>query len=398
MKKRAKFVMLLSLTAALAAGCGRLQHSSEALLLKEDAAKKQYAPVSSLNGMQYSGNPIFVNKDMEFSIWLENINPGWIHAGDVWQQPDPEQRDWKNSSKGIGSLAQEIKPADHIRGKELWLLTRVDALGDGDPLRRKTKLYYKASQVKFNSESNRLIPLDHHEAKIFSHLGDTSYEITLRLYEVDGFQFKRTLAGIYDKTPGIMGILKTITDAIGGVLGASIGTAIMDYLKPQVEDPNALLIERILLESNASIELTGKIIVLPKDTRVNDGNANDVPDGKSVKENKYVLYDYFKSLASLQSGLACLKAQPNPLASFGYSNRDTYQKNQDCVYKGVTNIAEADLNSLKDTAYMQLKVIQVPKPVDNVAAAAPAPAVAPAAIIAPSASSILNQHRSQNLD
>ncbi|HIJ85467.1 MAG TPA: hypothetical protein HPQ00_14850, partial [Magnetococcales bacterium] len=340
-------------------------------------------------------------KDMEFSIWLENINPGWIHAGDDWQQPDPEERDWNEIRGGTSRLLREVKPADHLRGKELWLVTRVDALGDNDPLRRKTKLYYKASQVKFNSESNRLVPLDHHEAKIFSHLGDTSYEISLRLYEVDSFQFKRTIAGIYDKTPGIVGILKTATDAVGGVVGASIGTALMGYLKPQVEDPNALLVERILLESFASTELTGKIIVLPKDPLVRDGLANGVPDGTKPEESEYVLYDYFKSSAALKSGSECLKEGTNPLASFGYSNRDTYLKNQECVYKSVEKITEADLKSLKDTAYIQLKVIQVPKPQDKPPVAAVAP---PLNLVGDGGGSlsdpkkILDQHRSQNLD
>ncbi|HIJ82976.1 MAG TPA: hypothetical protein HPQ00_02100, partial [Magnetococcales bacterium] len=67
MKTRTKFTILLSLIAALGAGCAR-QHSSEALLLKADT-DKNYAPVASDIGL-YGGNPIFINKDMEFSIWV----------------------------------------------------------------------------------------------------------------------------------------------------------------------------------------------------------------------------------------------------------------------------------------------------------------------------------------
>ncbi|MEM7625561.1 MAG: hypothetical protein AAF333_08035 [Planctomycetota bacterium] len=248
-------------------GCVQENHFSEAMLYKQKNGNV-FAPQG------IGSNPVFVDSNSVFKIEIERIKPGWIHNGDSMPSLDDSQ---------YVSFSNEI--TSHILGKELWLITRIDSLSANDVLERNSKVYFKATNVKFNSESFSEMAIDESEKAIFTHSADNQYRITFRLYEVDGFDIKKAAVKAYDSSPGLVGLAETAADVFLDTLGSLAGTVVSDLWDAAGEED--LFLERLLLANDATLEFQGTIYVL----RSSGGLSDEMP----FRDTSYILYDKFKS-------------------------------------------------------------------------------------------------------
>jgi len=247
-------------------GCST-NHFSEAILYKHSSGNIFNIPSTG-------NNPIYVDSNSVFKIEIEDIKPGWIHNGVTMPKLDENQ--YKSFSRKITS---------HLYGKELWLLTKIESLSSDDVLERNSKTYYKTTNIKFNSESFSKIALDQSEKAIFAHSADSQYRITFKVYEVDGFNIKKAAVKAYDDSPGLAGILSTISKTITSTLGSLAGSILTDLWKNASEEQ--LFVERLLLENSATLEFQGSLYVVRNDEIL----TNHMP----IVETRYILYDKFKS-------------------------------------------------------------------------------------------------------
>lgn len=242
-------------------------HFSEAILYKQNSGNIYSIP-------ETGNNPIFVDSKSVFQLEIEYLQSGWIHNGE--SMPALNDDDFKGFKKNI---------TNHVLGKELWLLTKIESLDSADVLERNSKTYYKTTNIKVNSESYTKIALDQSEKVIFTHLADSQYRVTFKLYEINGFDLKKAAVKAYDKSPGLAGIFTTIGQTIVSTVGSLAGTVVSDLWKSASEEQ--LFVERLLLENDATLEFHGIIHVLRKQ----DVLSSSTP----LKETNYILYDKFKS-------------------------------------------------------------------------------------------------------
>jgi hypothetical protein len=307
-------------------GCAT-RHYSELLLYKcdSDDCKQQ----SVRDDLVYGSNPVFIRRDAKFTVELSEVSPGWIHQKTVADAPDADSSDIKR------------RESQHLRGKELWLVTRVVALKADSPLELEGKGYYKISNIKLGSGSFAAVPLDSAEQLLFSHKADTAYRMTVRVYEVDAFEIKRTLGRTYRDNPGLWGLASAAWSTFKSTVGSLVGDTAASLAKNAldlnaVDDP--LLMEAILLQSGATIELSGTLHLYTE--KWPDGEV--VPTPGWEKEEDLVLYDLWKS----------------DEWNFSFSNRDEYEEAQE---KFSDPIAISNLTG--DKSFMRLVVKQsiVPK-------------------------------------
>lgn len=273
----------------LITGCSNINHSVQSTLYErttpsEDSEKKY-------KFIGFSGNPIFVDSNSIFEIKISEIMPGWIHQGVSQQMPFEKHNlpqeckkksEKKHDCKHYTSWKDEI--ADQLYGKELWIVSKIESINKNDVLERNSKVYYNATNVKLNSLSFAPIPLDIDELKLFSHASDSAYRLSIKVYEVKGFDFKREALKAYDNNPGISGLIVSGWEVLKNTFGSLAGDIIENQWKNKSKDD--LFIERLLLANDAVIEFQGMISIL---------RDSSVFDNVSYKKGEYILYDPYKS-------------------------------------------------------------------------------------------------------
>lgn len=238
----------------------------------------------------FSSNPIYVSKDAKVSLNITEIHPGWLHAGKEWELPDIDQRKWKRSQ------------THHIMGKELWLLVDARTIDAKDPLMTHSTRSFSATNVKMDGQSFGLVPVSDKES-IISLDGENSYQVTFRLYEVDGLTWKMALARAVDKAGGLSDVLESAMATVGNLAlslgGSTIQTAVQGVLTDSLGEE--MLFERLLLAAGAEKEMHGQVLILASDTELPNVEDKACADTKADTKNcaimrrDYLLYDYVKS-------------------------------------------------------------------------------------------------------
>ncbi|AOT06984.1 hypothetical protein [Pseudoalteromonas luteoviolacea] len=290
-------------------GCSHTNHSIQATLYKETSTDSD-----TYDFIQFSGNPIFVDSNSVFEVRIEEIMPGWIHQGVVQnapleqhnQNPDCDDSDDSDDSDDgpcfYNSWDDNI--ADQLYGKELWIVSKIESINKNDILERNSKVYFNATNVKLNSFSFKPIPLDIEELNLFSHSSDSAYRLTIKVYEVQGFNIKKEALKAYDNNPGISGLLISGWEVIKNTFGALVGEVIENQWKERKEEEQ--FIERLLLENGAVIEFQGVMQILRK----KDELRKTGPVGKI---EQYLLYDPYKS-ADFNSSFSSINTYQAALA------------------------------------------------------------------------------------
>lgn len=224
-------------------------------------------------------NPVYVDEESSFKIIIDKINPGWVH----WDT----KRDVLKHGR-TRRLREDT--TQHVVGKELWLLTKIESLSSEDILERHSKFYFKATNVKFNSGSFKPLALDIDERDIFQHRADSPYRITFKLYEVDGFDLKKAFLRAHDASPGLAGLVVAAKDSFTSAAEGILGSVVADLWKKGTDEQ--LFVERVLLESGGSLEFQGSLLVLREKNILNNTML-------PALETSYLLYDPFKSNGSL---------------------------------------------------------------------------------------------------
>ena len=284
MKQKIQFASCV-LFCMLLVGCSTsTNHSTHALLFQKmentDSKQVKYHLARSESGELYSSNPIFIAADGRFSISIDKIHPGWIH-----QRPPASG----SSSEGSTDRNEEALPStqvQHLSGKELWMLSKITYLDTQDPLEAKSKTYYSSSNIKYDSLSYALMPLDAGEKLLFTHDSDGAYRINIEVYEVDSVAFKKELYKL-TKNPGLTELVVGIFNTGKQILGAVAGGAVDDYLNEKLREPLAL--ERLLLTAGAVVEFQGEVTI----QRAQRFDAKYA--GFKYFKREFRLYDVFKS-------------------------------------------------------------------------------------------------------
>lgn len=283
---RGKGIILLVGIMLLASGCSTTNHSVQATL---------YGPSSpeadTYDFVPFSSNPIFVDEKSVFEIRIDEIMPGWIHQGVVQNGP-LEQHNVNVDCGNKGSQSCYYTSwtdgvADQLYGKELWIVSKVESVNKNDVLERNSKNYFNATNVKLNSFSFKPIPLDIDELSLFSHSSDSAYRLTVKVYEVQGFDIKREALRAYDQNPGISGLLLSAWEVVKNTIGAFAGESVENHWKKKSDEDQ--FIERLLLENGAVIEFQGVVHIL------READLLDSVEGPFGLEQQFVLYDPYKS-------------------------------------------------------------------------------------------------------
>lgn len=272
----------------LLAACSNVNHSVQSTLYTKSAAAG-----NNYDFVPYSGNPIFVDDNSVFEIRIDEIMPGWIHQGVIQDKPLEKHNmasgctEENNNGKPCHYTSWTDEIADQLYGKELWIVSKIESINKNDILERNSKVYFNATNVKLNSFSYKPIPLDVDELNLFAHSSDSAYRLTIKVYEVQGFDVKREALKAYDNNPGISGLLVSGWEVIKNTVGALAGEIIESQWKTKSEEDQ--FIERLLLENGAVIEFQGVMNILRKQ---NELNPTTGPIGKT---QEYMLYDPYKS-------------------------------------------------------------------------------------------------------
>ena len=314
------------------AGCESLsnRHATRALLLTEKpptgekVTHQEFSLKHPKYGKFYSGNPIFIHNNTKFSIKIDEISAGWIYK----KSPDNSQ----SAENGYGDLSLPNYDPDitshedfnHFRGIDLWLLTTISSLNPNDPLETKSKRYFKATNVKFDSQSYSFLPIDSDERYVFTHESDLSYRIKFQLYSVKGFAVKRELSKIASN-PGVWGVGSAVLTTLKNTFGSIAGDVIASTWNEKVSEDLAM--ERFLLSAGATEELHANLVVIRRESFESRGgeieiDKQDVANIKKtsgntdiesqlipfkkgdkysfplpLKKTSYVALDYFKEIA-----------------------------------------------------------------------------------------------------
>jgi hypothetical protein len=367
-KKTKNLFVGAMLFAPILTGCTTKPHSTEAFLLNEKTTGEfSLASSKKMDKLTYGNNPIYVKSGSKFTINLTEISPGFIHPNSQWSAPSVDSEEW---SKKVSS---------HFRGKELWLLASIKEINKNDIFETKSKTVFHATNVKFDSESYRLLPLDKDEILVFTGESNSPYRVSIKLMEVDNFKLKVALADVYGNTPGIVGLAKGLTNTVTGIMGDIVGKAVMTSAKKKFGEEG--LFERILMQAGANIELQGDFLILRKDEKIQPVPIPKATDKKGVTKKSilitknYLLYDFFKSSAYGESGFSgeCKAVEPikeylmvkgvNQRQDMGFVDRPTYRNTQRCAKNNLT-INDDQLNEGEGRhAYFRIVVNQTPSPV-----------------------------------
>lgn len=284
MNAPAQIFLLALYCLATCAACNTVRpHATEAELLVTRAASPQSFEVAfaePITGVRSwaGGNPVEVYTDSKFVLSIDHIHAGWLH------------NDWRNLRQAEPGGLPAWRRA-HFRGKELWLLTTIRSLDPADPLEVNSKLYVKATNVKFDTGSFSFVPLDAAERDVFTHDSDKSYRIRFQLFEVDGFALKRELVRVA-QSPGIAGAAQDLLLTLQGTAGALAGDIVKNMFDRWREEP--LAFERLLLTLGATEEFRGEILLVRKGQHPASNLDLDSSDARNLEESRYVLVDPFK--------------------------------------------------------------------------------------------------------
>lgn len=318
------------------AGCAKYHATSASLLVvKRDKTetKTDYIKEKNLisNDELYVGNnPIYLHGDTVFSVELKQVYPGWVHQNANNTRVAPEDSTWKRSA------------ARQLKNRDLWVLVSIQSLSNQDPLELKTKKYFTASNVKLESESFALIPLDEKESIVFTHIVDGSYRMNIKVYEIKAFELKQALLWLKQENPGIVDVVQTGVDALGGTVKSLLGHTLFKWLEQKNEEP--LFFERILMELGGVIQFHATVLFLKN---------NQMAEFKGLKlevdTKQYYLYDYYKS--KIRDGV---RPGVGPHNDLSFNNLKTYSEEQ--------TLTRAPVKFNSDSSYIQFDVVSVPAP------------------------------------
>ena len=312
MSRTKKRILACLLMSTLFAGCAIAErHSSNAALLTESEPKKdKYALARDTDfsaPVAYGSNPVYIYTDSKFVISIDRVYAGWLK---------PENASVSNEAESGAGFRHEV--VDHFRGKELWLLTTIHSLNTKDPLEANTKLYVKATNVKYDGGSFSLVPLDSDERIVFAHDSDSSYRITFRLYEVDGLTVKRELLRL-SQNPGLIGAAEDILLTLKGTFGALAGDVLKRYFDRWREEP--LAFERLLLTFGAVEEFHGEILLVRDGSHPRSGQKN-TNSPENLVDHNYLLVDFFKEHVSTEANPTIKTLSPGTLITPGTFSAD----------------------------------------------------------------------------
>ena len=218
----------------------------------------------------FGSNPVFIAKDSKFSVEINAIKPPSLYYDSLSENVPFSS---VGNGKKYGPLSgQNIEK--NIRDRQLWLLTTVRSQNISDPLEANSKVYIKSTQVKWDSGSHLLIPLDKDEKAIFTHESDLSYKVSFQLLEVNALSVKKQLAILRNQS-GIANLLQTGLNTLADLVHVSIGKDILkEKVNPILQNDTAF--QRLLLSIGASVEFFGDILILRDDLDFIDKYPNEL--------------------------------------------------------------------------------------------------------------------------
>lgn len=246
-------------------GCASNVDSSRAFLYEEQPCVEKcdvsddltipesFSLVKDVNNLVFSSNPIHIAENSKFSIDFQRINPGWIHSGKKRKKEKSRSLEEVVATSKITSTEE-----NHLKGKEMWILTTIRSLDVTDPLESNSKIYYKASSIKLDAESFTNIPIDISESRVFTHSSDSSYRLDVRLLEVDNIKIKQELKR-FQGSGGFEGILMAFYKTAKKLTGAIAGNFIDTRLTQAASQP--LAFERLLLNAGSTVEFQASVII-----------------------------------------------------------------------------------------------------------------------------------------
>lgn len=248
--------------AVLAAGCQ--SRDSDALLLKKDPGSSVTYRAPGENDIPYATNVVHVPRDARFTLNLEALNPGWLHA---------------DSARRPGAT-YPLSRDNTVAGRDLWLLVHIRSLPAGDALQIESKHVTRASVVKYDLRSFGLIPLTVDETTPFALEANTDYEVDVRLYELKHPLADSALAS----RPGLSGV------------GRAAWATAADTFKSLVGGPAArtsgreLPAERRLMDAGGILRFDARFAIYRDEDTLAPRHPEDDSRGGSLI-NRYQLID-----------------------------------------------------------------------------------------------------------
>jgi hypothetical protein len=253
---------------ALLAGCQ--SRSPDAVLLKKDPGSSVTYRAPGENDVPYATNVVHVPRDARFSLSLEALNPGWLHAD--------------NARHAARTTPAPFASDDSLAGKDLWLLIHIRTLSSNDALQTETKRISRASLVKYDVRSFGLIPLTVDEATPFALEANTDYEVEVRLYDVKK-SFQRAQA---DTRPGLTGVARTAWDTTTDTFKALVGDSATSTAR--ATPSGDLPVERQLLDAGGTLRFNARFAIYRSNDTLAPRLSTDDARGRTLI-NRYQLID-----------------------------------------------------------------------------------------------------------
>lgn len=277
-------VLTILVSLLVVMGCGPSRHGTRAHLYQvseySEEQRRLTRPRDPQTAAQYAQNVVFVSNDSKFSLELIRANPGPLQRKSTGESA----RD--SAELRTRGISQEAR--DNLLDKELWLLTNIESLNPEDPLELRGKRYFKSSVLHLDAMEDSLIPFDEAERVLFTHESDTSYRVSIRIFEVDRVRLKRELA-LAAQDPGLIEVVEAGAQTVVGTLGAALGPAVSNVFRRYRDEPLAM--ERLLLSSGAVEEFTGRFVIVRR------GSYADNSPLSPTLERSFALVDRYKSEA-----------------------------------------------------------------------------------------------------
>lgn len=166
-------------------------------------------------------------------------------------------------------------------GKELWIIAQAVATDTKNPLLETDAKYVAATSIKLNQESFAPVPISRKESEFFRLPANRDYRITFKVYEVDKFEFKKTLYNSRDTDFGKLAV-DTVKGAWGSIENAFLKSVMSTVRKKYSSN---LAIEELILAADSSLEFQGSFYLYK--SRAIDNTADD--------EKNYALVDIIRS-------------------------------------------------------------------------------------------------------
>lgn len=262
---------LLTSALMLAVGfAGCQSRSPDAVLLKKDPGSSVTYRAPGENDVPYATNVVHVPRDARFSLSLEALNPGWLHAD--------------NARHGSATTPSLFSADDSLAGKDLWLLLHIRTLSANDALQTETKRISRASLVKYDVRSYGLIPLTVDEATPFALEANTDYEVEVRLYDVKK-SFQRAQL---DTRPGLSGVARTAWDTTADTFKSLVGDSAASSAR--AAPSGDLPVERQLLNAGGTLRFNARFAIYRSNDSLAPRLATDDARGRTLV-TRYQLID-----------------------------------------------------------------------------------------------------------